>query len=191
MRAWLACAFAAAMMCMGAAHAQDTFRAAPVLGGLRLDLDTQDGHYSELAFGETCGLNAIRATINVPRFGQHERWAPSANIFLRNGEDYVALKFVSLTRRPPLRLALTRRVDEVQSEEPFTRALWVSEKLEVAIDWTPEGEVRVRLDGETRSASLPGGVREIAFLNSTGEAAFIPLRIGRTDAPVRECTPNP
>ena len=37
----------------------------------------------------------------------------------------------------------------------------------------------------------PGGVREIAFLNSTGEAAFIPLRIGRTDAPVRECTPNP
>jgi hypothetical protein len=67
---------------MPSAQAQSRFQASPGLANLRLDLDTEGGNFSSLQMSP-CGLNAIRATITMPRLGNNARWLPVTSIAAR------------------------------------------------------------------------------------------------------------
>jgi hypothetical protein len=169
-----------------AALAQAGFQPSPGLGNIRLDLDTEGGNASHFEIRKTCGLNAVRMTFSMPRLGEHQRWLPVATIGLANAEQGVSLQ-IGGSRTAPSPIGLRTITKDVDLRVDFKKTLAAGQKIDVTIDWTPGGEVRVAIGDEIKTANLSGGIDTLSFSNSTGEALIDPLSIGRTAAPVREC----
>jgi hypothetical protein len=174
------------MLASTLAYAQSGFAASPGLGNLRLDLDTEGGHASHFELRETCGLNALRAVLTLPRLGANERWLPVASIALGNPDQTVYLQ-IGGVRAAPLPVSIRTLGKDIDMTIAFKAKVSSGNKTSIAIDWTPQGEVRMTVNDETTTVKVAGGVRTLSFSNSTGEAQLDPLSIGRTSAPVSDC----
>jgi hypothetical protein len=182
----LAAVLAGAISIQPEAMAQAGFTPSPGLGGLKLDLDTESGNASRFEISQVCEINAIRTTLSVPRLGSNARWLPSTTINLSGSDLSVGVQ-IGGTRSQPLPIRIRTYGKDQDTAAVLKRQLKVSETVDIAIDWTPGGDVRIRIGDEEATVRVPGGVKAISFGNSTGEALFSPLSIGRTPAPVAGC----
>ncbi|MGH6870437.1 MAG: hypothetical protein ACREHE_02920 [Rhizomicrobium sp.] len=171
----LACA-----VCLCTPVRADDFVAAPHLGGMVLDQDTQAGKYSVWRLTDLAGIDAVRTTLAVHRLGDDPRWAPGFGITLSAGDQSVMFQLVSPTRQAPLEIHLFRydhgkQVDDIR----FKTTAGLDEKLAVSVDWSAAGVVTVRLgNGETQTLTLGAPATQLDFSASTGEGEYNPLSIG-------------
>jgi hypothetical protein len=172
----------ALMVAAGAAPARaaDEFTPAAHLDNMVLDFDSDAGKLSVWQINDTAALNAVRATLQIHRIGQDPRWAPGANIELKNGDDYILFQVLSPQRAVPFVARMVRSHGGKQAEEQtFALTVGLDEKLDIAVDWTSAGAVTVTARGETHSMSLGLPVAVLQFSGTTGEVEFNPLAIGR------------
>jgi len=171
-------AFAVAAYGLNPAYAE-TFTPIPALGNSVLDFDTQSGNYSGWQIADVGSINAIRTTLQVHRLGNDPRWIPTFSIILANSDRNVVFQLVSPKDDPPLFMFLKRHEGgKSADEQQFSTTVGVDEKLDVSIDWTPDGTVTVRAGEETRTINLGAPVTSLQLSGSTGEIEFNPLRIG-------------
>jgi hypothetical protein len=149
------------------------------LGSTALDFDTQDGAYSFWRVATLDSINAIRTTFQAHRLGQDPRWAPAFTIALVSGSNRIDFRIASDTRRAPLTMRITRfEGGKPGEDQAFETTIGLDEKLDLAVDWTPAGDVTVTAGQEAHSIALGAAVTSVEFYGSTGEAEFDPLRLG-------------
>lgn len=188
MKVWIAAALAWLCAAPGALAQDDGFIAHPHLSNIYIDLDTQDGHASRVMFGELCGLNAVRSIVQAPRLGEHPHWQPVANLMLVSETGaVVALRFAAPLEGGPLRVFVLEAGGGDVRETDFEQTLDVGAEVSIAADWTPQGDVRLRVGDEVRSVRMDGAPVALSIANSTGEVIFNGLSIGRTPAGVVAC----
>jgi hypothetical protein len=164
-----------------------TFTPAPGLGAMSIDLDTDDGKYSQWGIGDLCGINALRASMNAPRLGLHQRWAPGVNFFVERGTERVGVQFSARDRTRPFTANFVHFDSPRRAEEtPLDHRFGLEGPVEIALDWTQDGSVIISVDSEVRTLRLAGAPERVTISNSTGEATINPLRLGRT-GPATEC----
>jgi hypothetical protein len=146
------------------------------LGSTAMDFDTREGAYSYWRVNTVDGINAIRTTFQVHRLGKDATWVPSFTISLVGGANRISFQITSLTRR----LSLTMNARAPKAVHNFSTTIGLDQKVDLAFDWTPEGEVSIKAGTETYSVAMGGPVTSVEFYGSTGEIEFDPLQLGRS-----------
>lgn len=188
-------------LALGPVRAEEPFRPAPGYERINLDLDTEDGHFSEYKITETCGMNALRAVITIKRVGSKggaiiplgadskAGVESNATLGLKGEKDLVALQAVADTKQKRIRIRLSSNVNGAAREEWFAKTYDLKQPIQLALKWGEDGAVEAALEGgETHIIHLGGGVRQVSLANSTGEALFDPVQLGRAGGSVRECS---
>jgi hypothetical protein len=171
--------------------AAQTFTPAPGLGSMRLDLDTQEGNSSQWELKDLCGVNAVRATLTSPRLGSDRRWAPVINFHVRRGTETANLQFAAMDRAPPFLVRVLHSNGDTRSQAATLPVTFRGDApVEVAVDWTQDGQVTMRVGDVEGRLQLSGAPTSFAITNSTGEAMFDPLRIGYVGEPP-SCSATP
>jgi len=178
------CVAAAVLFVAGSAVAQTDFKPLPGLSNLTIDLDSEDGRFSTFIVHDVCAISALKTQLQMPRIGRHSQYGPAATISLRNGDKHVALQ-VGGSRNLPLSVKLQTSTSDVV--QVYARRMNANEKLDIFIAWTAEGDVQATVGGQTLTINLPGGVRQLHFSGSTGEAMFAPTAIGNTGTATGNC----
>jgi hypothetical protein len=182
-------AFAAAALGWNPASAE-TFAPAPGPATLTLDSSGQNGNVHTWKIDDLGAINAVRATVRVHRLDYDPFKAPSFAVTL-SGDDYkVVFDILSKNFRPPLSLQLEHWVDgKFWQQQSFSAALKLDENLDVAIDWTADGNVTVRAGTETKTMYLGAPVSSVEFSASVGEVDFAPFKVGRVRGPAEPLGP--
>ena len=175
-------AYAAAALLLASGAAAETFTPLPVLGSTQLDLDTQDGHYCGWFVDDLGPVNALRTTLQVHRRGSDPKWVPSFSITLKNGDKRVSLNIWAPLPALPMVVRVEQPGDKPDEVGQLLGKLDMDTPVDVAIDWTADGQVTIRAGGQTATASLGAPVKSLEITGSTGEIEFNPLQIG-TAAP--------
>jgi hypothetical protein len=178
---WILAAVLGTAALFGAHAGAGTFTAASPPGSTVLDLDTQDGNYSIWRLEAADGIDAIHTTVQVHRLGNDPRWTPTFTITLRNGDAGVLLHMSSRTRQPPLTLeSEVTKAGKETSGETYIVTLPLDQKMDIKIEWTPDGTVAFWAGGEKHTVALGAPVKTVEFSGSTGEVEYNPLEIGHT-----------
>lgn len=154
------------------------FTPLPVLGTTRLDLDVEDGHYCGWMIDDVGQANALRATVQIHRLGSDPKWAPSFNIVLKNSDKRVTFNILAPAPGLPLVVRVKGPADKAEDMGQVVGKLDLDTPLDVAIDWTADGNISVTIGGQTVTAALGGPVKGLEITGSTGEIEFNPLQIG-------------
>jgi hypothetical protein len=153
-----------------------------------IDLDTDEGRFSEWKLTDLRGLNAARGKVTFVQLRVHERWAPGLNIALGDGDDRVQFTVVSPTRKPPLLAMLETHGKIPKHSEVFAFGPELNEPFGLEIEWTPQGKVTVTI--RTKAAQAVNGFERheldlgraptwFRFGGSTSEVSVEPLMLGR------------
>jgi hypothetical protein len=178
-----------AWMLLGTSALAQDFVPAPGLAALSIDLDTEEGHYAEWRTGDLCSVNALRASVTVPRLGVHERWAPAVNFFVARGQERVGVQFSAPERVRPFIADFVHYGATAQERTPLQGAFAFETPVQVELTWTPEGVVTINVGDDTAVLSLGGAPDAVAISNSTGEAIISPFQLGRV-GPSLQCSPG-
>lgn len=172
MRTTIGMAAAAALMLA----AQGAAAAAPVT----YDCDTGQGNFSELSQVQPGPAYRLRGTITPLRWDSHERWAPSAQARLQNGDGsrWIAVRIM---RAPGVERA-TAAIEVNSGGSPQTTSLgWVglNEALPFDISLSAAGAAVVLAGTERRTFRLDLGANaKVSVVCSTGEFLFGALDLG-------------
>ena len=184
-RKWIAVCALAGLFGWNPASA-DSFRPAPGPSTLILDSNTQSGNAATWKIGDLGSVNAVRASVRVHRLDYDPFKTPSFTITLSGDAYKVVFNILSTNFRPPLAMRLEHWVDgKFWQQQSFSAALKLDENLDVAIDWTANGNVTVQAGNETRTIYLGAPVTSVEFSASVGEVDFAPFKVGRVTGPLQ------
>jgi hypothetical protein len=167
----------------GPAVPAPAFMPAPSMGNLYLDLDIVDGRYSEWRINDLGTINALRARLQVHRFGEQSKWAPTFTIEVdRSNNENVQFQLTAPRRGSPLVIrAVHRAGSKFMQFALFHATLNLDQKLDIAIDWTPTGDITLRIaPNEFATMALHGAPTKLSIGASTGEIEFDPLALGHS-----------
>ena len=188
-RKWIAVCALAGLFGWNPASA-DSFRPAPGPSTLILDSNTQSGNAATWKIGDLGSVNAVRASVRVHRLDYDPFKTPSFTITLSGDAYKVVFNILSTNFRPPLAMRLEHWVDgKFWQQQSFSAALKLDETLDVAIDWTADGNVTVQAGTETKTMYLGAPVSSVEFSASVGEIDFAPFKVGHVNTPVEPLGP--
>ena len=188
-RKWIAVCALAGLFGWTPAAAQ-TFTPAPGPGTLILDSAKQNGNAATWKIDSLGSVNAIRTNLWVHRLDYDPFKTPSFTIAF-SGDDYkVVFNVFSKNFKPPLSVQLEYWVDgKFIKVLPFSATLNRDQNLDVAIDWTADGNVTVQAGGETKTIYLGAPVSSVEFSASVGEIDFAPFKVGHLRGPIEPLGP--
>jgi hypothetical protein len=168
----------------------ESFTPAPGPGSLILDSATQNGYPATWRIDDLGSINAIRTSLRVHRLDYDPNKTPTFTVTLA-GRDYkVVLNILSKNFKPPLTARLEHWVNGTFWEQHvFSSSLKLDEKMDVAIDWTVDGNVTVQAGSETKTYYLGAPVASLELSASVGEIEFIPFTIGHVRKPAQPIGP--
>jgi hypothetical protein len=162
----------------------DAFVAAP---GQKfyLDLDTAEGRFSQWRHDDLGTLNALHASIRIPRVRKDPRWAPSFMIAVQNTEPgrrrMVALQILSLDRKPPFSLRVIEADDgKIKQTESFSSEPGFDQTIEVEINWATRNLVVVTVGSQVHRISVDWPIDNVAVTSSTGQLKADPIVFGQS-----------
>lgn len=187
MKSIMTAAIAAAMLLWAPAAGAAEFAAAPNASHV-IDLDTPDNSMSLWQLDEMSGVNALRARVTFARVGKKTQYGPIVVLVLSNGQSETRLTFL-LTPKASMALLGAHRGDTDLGGTIFLLPVDPKETFGLEIDWTPEGQVTVRIatkaaramggDGfERHEVTMDGAPTRIQVLGGGSEVEFKPLTLG-------------
>jgi hypothetical protein len=143
-----------------------------------LDLDTQEGAYSQWRQDDTASLTSLRAKVRILRVGKDKRYAPAFTIAVQNRTTkYSAGVQLYSPDRKPLLVFRDIRQDKY-SYVGFDRRLKLDEPIDIEMNWATPKVLIVKVGGETKKLELASPIDSIAISASTGELKVEPLELG-------------
>lgn len=163
--------------------ATDDFIPAPNVGKFDVELDSLDGHFSSWTDKDISGVNAARFSMSIARIGKDKRWAPAitANLGTDGSEStWAAIQITDPTLELPFSIRVIFRKDGKNEFQTFRTKIGLGEKLQVGINWTPDGTVIFKIPHEAPvSVNLGSPVIYLKLVGSTSDAFFSEGKIGR------------
>ena len=162
-------------------------------GTFALDQDTPDDSMAVWKLDPMIGINAMRTKLTVHRTGKRGR-NPTFAFALSNAEDTVRFQVFSKPAGRTLVPLLTEDKDHTESKNliggVYAFELAVGETVDVEVNWTDLGEVKVTLRGkdpsslkgfQRNSVTMRGGApTALQFFAISGEAEWNPIQLGST-----------
>jgi hypothetical protein len=187
MKSIMSAAMAALLLLSAPSAGAAEFTPAPNAGYV-IDLDTPDNSMSLWQLEEMSGINALRARVTFVRVGKKTSYGPATMLILSNGASEASLMFL-LTPKGSVAMLTAKRGETELGRELFLMPIDPKETLGLEIDWTPQGEVTVRIatkavkdmggDGfERHVVTMDGAPTQIKILGGGSEVEFKPLRLG-------------
>ncbi len=190
----MAAAAACLLMLAGPAAAGD-FHVVPH-GSYLIDLDTQDGNFSQWETHDVGDINALRAHMTFARKGSGQ-YAPVVTVAVLSGDKEVRVQFTAFPKSGPL-IGLVHGTKPDNGDKPagiddpnlqlVLMPPEFSEGFDLHVSWTPDGKVSFDVyDKANKSVgqgfehhvmALDGPVTGIRLSNSTGEVEFNKLELG-------------
>lgn len=164
-------------------------------GSYKIDLDTQDGNFSQWETSDVSDINTLHAHITFLRKGSGN-YAPIMTMGLMSGGKSVYIQFVALAQKGPLfGIVHGTHPDDQGTSAKFNenRQLILtppefSEGFDVHVSWTPEGKVSFDIYDKANASlsqgfehhevQLDGPVTSVRLSNSTSEVEFNKLELG-------------
>jgi hypothetical protein len=151
-----------------------------------LDLDTAEGAFSQWRHEDLKSLNALSATIRVPRLRKDSKWLPAFTIWLQDvGVDdqrhRIGVQLTAPNRKPPLEVRIIH-VDkkELIGSEVLPIKIGLDEDLPVEMVWATPNSVTVKVGEQTRKINVAWVVESVGLSASTGQMKVDPLILGKT-----------
>jgi hypothetical protein len=152
-----------------------------------LDLDTAEGSFSQWRHEDLRSLNALSATIRVPRLRKDSKWLPAFTIWLQDvgvGEQrhQIGVQLTAPNRKPPLEVRVIR-IDkkELIGSEILPLKVGLDEDLPVEMVWATPNTVWMKVGEQTRTITVPWVVESVGLSASTGQMKVDPLILGKSD----------
>ena len=160
--------------------AAQTFKAAPGLDQISMDLDTQSGNFSNWKSDNLCGFSGLRAALTMPRLGKDEDFLPSTQVIVKHDKEGIGVRFSSLDRTNSLTGTFVHVLGAQDDAKPLTKAFDAEKTIDIAIDWSIDGTVTVKVGQESQTMRLAGSVDHLEISNSTSEVIVSRLQLGTT-----------
>jgi hypothetical protein len=150
-------------------------------------LDTAEGAFSQWRHDDLKSLNALSATIRVPRLRKDSKWLPTFTIWLQDvgvGEQRhcIGVQLTAPNRKPPLEVRIIH-VDkkELIGSDVLPIKIGLDEDLPVEMVWATPNSVTVKVGEQTsKIINVAWVVESVALSASTGQMKVDPLILGRT-----------
>ena len=167
---------------MNPALAADGFVALEGAATSNIDLDTPGGDFSYWVIPNVGSANTLRATFQIKSINQDPKWHPRTQIALISGDETAQLRFGAIGDSTFEVSLVQYKRRELASTQKLGITLKLGEPIEVSMDWTPDGEVIVKVGSSDQyTVALEHPVIRLEITNSSCDAMFEPVALGRSN----------
>ncbi len=145
--------------------------------------DAPDGYYQEWNAQITCPVNALRATVQLSRYGKPTtEFEPGVNAYLYRGDEpnveFAKLGFHATGFHPPFQITMSAggpgtKAQKMTFSGMTGGASWFSFELR----WADNGVIQGNVDGQHGSVKMPRGPKRIHILGFSG-AGEVMIQLG-------------
>jgi len=121
-----------------------------------LDLDTEDGHFSNWNDDDLGSISGLKATMEVDRLGKGSRWLPTFLIAVTTKEGSFGLKLLAEQSKPPI---TAYAIVQSKNANAIGQQIAVGQKIDLEMDWSIPGKLIFHIGGgKFVEVGLPGPV---------------------------------